>query len=507
MWKLFSIFCFMLGTASSFVFAATRLENIDHVNTVIRFAPFFALLSALFAVYYSAMLARYEQEFTIFGRHIGVSMVSGELLTMFGVRIPLRYYFTGMIVIASIILALLLSTDWFISGITVNPHATHVYKIEYGPLVYFSFFILCVAITKIMYILSYAYRKSDSRSYREFLALNLIAFGLIYGPAALLFVILPLIFDSSTQIYPFTAFPLAVLLFYIAIVRYQFARVDEMNLLLEKRVEERTEQLQDAHARMAQAEKMASLGQLVAGVAHEINTPMGAIRSMHSTLRTAIEHINEIGNCADLQSETEHKWQANMQVINDANRVIADGSDRVARIVKQLKSFARLDQAELQRADLHEGIESTLQLIHHELKDKVKVVKEFGDLSPVPCFPAQLNQVWLNLIVNAVQAFPEGKGIITIRTREDKENVTVQIADNGHGIPKDKLSRVFDPGYTTKGVGVGTGLGLAICYRILQDHHGQITVSSEEGKGTTFTIQLPRDLDIILNNKKNGSLG
>jgi two-component system NtrC family sensor kinase len=155
-----------------------------------------------------------------------------------------------------------------------------------------------------------------------------------------------------------------------------------------------------------------------------------------------------------------------------------------------LRNFARLDEAELQMADLHQGIESTLTLVRHELKNRIRVVKNYGDVPPIRCHPNQINQVFMNMLVNGSQAI-KGEGTITIRTFREGDIVSVQFSDTGVGIPPENLPRIFDPGFTTKGVGVGTGLGLSICFKIVQDHGGRIDVQSEVGKGATFTIRLP----------------
>ena len=185
--------------------------------------------------------------------------------------------------------------------------------------------------------------------------------------------------------------------------------------------------------------------------------------------------------------------QTSLKVILDANRVIATGTERVTGIVRSLRRFARLDEAELKEVDIHEAIDNTLPLVHHDLKNRIEVVKEYGDIPPIVCYPSRLNQVFLNLLVNASHAI-EGKGEIRIRTVLQEERVRVSIQDSGVGIPQENLDKVFDPGFTTKGVGVGTGLGLSICYQIVQDHRGKIQVKSEVGKGTTFTVILPTDL-------------
>ncbi len=239
-------------------------------------------------------------------------------------------------------------------------------------------------------------------------------------------------------------------------------------------------------AQLIQAEKMASLGQLVAGVAHELNTPLGALNSNQDLLARALRRLRGQMETGGAGPETERVFRT----LEDLCRVNQTACDRMAAIVKSLRSFARLDEADLQKADLHEGIETTLTLIAHLLKGRVRVVREFGEIPEVTCYPNQLNQVFMNVLVNAVQAI-EGNGEVQIRTFQEREWVKVRIADTGCGIPPERLGRIFDPGFTTKGVKVGAGLGLSICYQIIQQHNGKIDVESQVGKGTTITISLP----------------
>jgi signal transduction histidine kinase len=254
-------------------------------------------------------------------------------------------------------------------------------------------------------------------------------------------------------------------------------------------------ELRDTQAQLVQSEKMASLGNLVAGVAHEINTPVGAISSMHNTLVRALAKLKAtLQEIAPEELERNRGLQNSIRAIEDANSVIDSGSCRVTNIVKRLRSFARLDEAELKDADIHEGLEDTLTLVHHELKRDITVEKNYGKIPVIACYPGQLNQVFLNMLVNARQAI-DGKGTIRISTYSKNDQVYIGFEDTGRGIPKEQLSQIFDPGFTTKGVGVGTGLGLSICYRIIQAHRGEINVYSVVGKGTTFTVVLPTNLE------------
>jgi signal transduction histidine kinase len=189
--------------------------------------------------------------------------------------------------------------------------------------------------------------------------------------------------------------------------------------------------------------------------------------------------------------------KATLDIIDDSNKVITSGTERVTNIVRRLRSFARLDEAELKTVDIHEGLEDTLTLMHHSIKHDIVVRKNYGEIPPLACYPGQLNQVFLNILVNARQAIT-GKGEITITTFRQDDKAVIKITDTGAGISKDQLSKIFDPGFTTKGVGVGTGLGLAICYNIVQNHKGELTVESELKKGSTFTVILPLNLRRIL---------
>jgi two-component system NtrC family sensor kinase len=175
------------------------------------------------------------------------------------------------------------------------------------------------------------------------------------------------------------------------------------------------------------------------------------------------------------------------------NAITITASERITTIVQSLKNFARLDEAELQQADVREGIDSTLTLLHHVMKGRVEVIKEYGEVAPILCYPNQLNQVFMNLLANAAEAI-EGNGTITISTAQVGTEIQVKIADSGGGIPAEIRERIFDPGITTKGRGVGTGLGLSISYNIVHDHQGRFEVQSKEGVGSEFTIVLPVEM-------------
>lgn len=256
-------------------------------------------------------------------------------------------------------------------------------------------------------------------------------------------------------------------------------------------------ELRATQAQLVQSEKMAALGDLVAGVAHEINTPLGAVTSNVDLIVRALAKAEE----ALRTGAGERALQMLARAVS-VSEISRDACGRIAGIVRSLRSFARLDEADRKPADLNEGVRSTLTLINHLVKNRVEVDPDLGELPQVDCHPNQINQVFLNLLVNAAQAIP-GQGRITIRTRyrpgvsvrgtpePGGGSVRIEIHDTGSGISPEHLQRIFDPGFTTKGVGVGTGLGLAISYRIVEEHRGRIEVESSVGQGSVFRIFLP----------------
>ena len=251
--------------------------------------------------------------------------------------------------------------------------------------------------------------------------------------------------------------------------------------------------LSQTQSQLFHSEKMAALGSMMAGIAHEINTPVGAIVSMQDTLVRAVDKLKKALGTQFPEYAENRKLVGALSVIEDAYKVIEEGSGRVSQIVRRLRNFARVDAAELKKADLEEGIEDTLVLLHHQTKNCIELRREFGKIPEINCFPGQLNQVFLNILVNAIQAM-NGCGTLSIATRAVGNEVEVRISDTGPGISPENMEEIFKPGFTTKSAGMGTGLGLSICFQIVQTHKGTISVDSEVGKGTTFTIRLPVDL-------------
>lgn len=233
-------------------------------------------------------------------------------------------------------------------------------------------------------------------------------------------------------------------------------------------------ELKETQLHLINSEKMASLGQLVAGVAHEINTPIASIKSNNAILAKFIPRIQD----EEISS-----------ILADINEIDHEAIQRISHMVTSLKKFVRLDEAELQEADINKELDLTLDLIRHETKNRIDVVKNYGELPLIKCFPNMLNQVFTNVLVNACQAI-EGRGTITITTSYTPKTLIVSIKDTGKGIEKSEINKIFTAGYTTKGVGVGTGLGLAISAKIIEKHKGEIIVNSEVGHGSEFIITI-----------------
>ncbi|RMH75645.1 MAG: GAF domain-containing protein [Calditrichaeota bacterium] len=280
----------------------------------------------------------------------------------------------------------------------------------------------------------------------------------------------------------------------------QYRAIEELNANLERKVEARTRELREAQLQLIRSEKMASLGQLVAGIAHEMNTPLGTLTSNLDLFLRGFEKVQALLQEPDnVPPETLlSQIHKTVQALENLPRVSREACRRISDLVKALRRFARLDEEEVKAVDIHEGLESALLLTEHLYRDRIEIVRRFGDLPLVKCRAAEINQVFANILRNACEAIPE-TGTIEITTERVGENARIRIADTGVGIPPEHLERIFDPGFTTKGAGVGTGLSLSICYRIVRDHGGTIEVESEVGKGTTVVIQLPINPEIPSN--------
>jgi hypothetical protein len=282
-----------------------------------------------------------------------------------------------------------------------------------------------------------------------------------------------------------------------------------------EKIEETLKELQSTQAQMLQAEKMSSLGQLVAGIAHEINNPVNFIHGNVTYTRDYTKKLleliqlyrDEYPNTSQVIADKLQEIEFNF-ISEDLPKLLASmqvGTERIREIVKSLRIFSRLDEADIKTVNIHEGIDSTLMILQNRLKDKpnrigIEVIKDYGDIPDVECYAGQINQVFMNILVNAIDTLEEGiangrveNPIITIRTSIiDTSWVQILIADNGCGIPEEIQRRIFDPFFTTKPVGKGTGMGMSISYQIITDkHHGKLKCFSIPGQGTEFLIQIP----------------
>ena len=281
--------------------------------------------------------------------------------------------------------------------------------------------------------------------------------------------------------------------------------------------------LQDTQAHLVQSEKMASIGQMAAGVAHEINNPIGFVSSNLDSLKHYIESLVQvieqdgklIDECQQVESlgalvsaSAQARDQADLEfLLEDLDSLIAesiDGTQRVKRIVADLKDFSHVDQPEMVVADLHELIDKTLAVAANEIRYKTEIVRNYGEVPPITCYGGKISQVVLNFIMNAAQAIEE-QGTITIQTGSEADQVWFEIRDTGRGIPAEVLSKIYDPFFTTKPVGEGTGLGLHMVHKIVEAHQGSVHVESTEGVGTAFRVTLPVDCSAETNDTSTPS--
>jgi len=260
-----------------------------------------------------------------------------------------------------------------------------------------------------------------------------------------------------------------------------------------ERLEQILEELRVTQSQLVQSEKLAALGKLAGGMLHEMNTPLGASNSAIDVSRRCIEKIVALQSACESMEDlcSSGELQSLLSRVQENQVVTRSANDRISGILASLKSFTGLDAGERQQIDIHEGLENTLTLIEHQWRGDVNVVRDYGELPPIDCCPGEMNQVFMNVLTNAAESI-DGMGTITIRTSLERECIRVEIADTGVGIAPEQMERLFDPGFSASGSRVKAGLGLLVSSNVVRRHGGDIEVQSEVGKGTTFTIILPR---------------
>jgi AhpD family alkylhydroperoxidase len=261
-------------------------------------------------------------------------------------------------------------------------------------------------------------------------------------------------------------------------------------------LEKLLDELKATQAQLVQSEKMAGLGKIVSGFVHELNTPIGAIKGAVDVYARSVSNIQSLLEESQSIDEikSSNQLQKSIKCLEDNINVTMAASERIAHITDSLKSFAKLDESAFQKACIHEGLDSVLTLLENKTKDRIKIEKDYGSVPMIYCYPSDLNQVFMHLLTNAVEA-TRGKGTIGIRTFVQDENVHVEITDTGIGILPDQKEGIFDPNFKKDGSRVRTGLGLFTSYNIVQNHKGHIEVETEVGQGSTFTVILPKDLE------------
>jgi signal transduction histidine kinase len=300
--------------------------------------------------------------------------------------------------------------------------------------------------------------------------------------------------------YGITIITLSIIVFismryYVNAFQKEHSRAEKLVVDLTKtnnELESTLNELMVTQSELVQSEKMAALGKLAAGIAHEINNPIGVLKSTADTSARCVSKIEGFKEQTK-QPATDGSHASYQEILNTLKnnaQVFLSVSDRIAKTVNNFINFARLDEAEFDKADIHECLDNTLMLIQGEIKSDISIAKEYGELPKIACYPGDLNQVFMNLILNAIQAI-KGEGKITIRTFIDNGNVRIQIIDTGIGIPKEQLKSLFDPRFTKDEKRVKAGLGLFTSYTIMHKHNGDIKVESKVGKGSIFTIVMP----------------
>ncbi len=493
--RVFSIFTLALAIDSFTFFAWFQYGNIEHIDIWLR-----ATFAVGFIVPFGLILFFFA--FTGYDKRMGDRILG----------IKVRYF---RISVFLLLFVCILSIPFTQLLIKIPETPQNVWDYEPGPIIP-VLYILFVGIFFYLSVMVFkSFRMTDNKPHKRFILFLGLGVG-IWVLSGYTEILMPSLSNESSLSITYVGTAMMAIFHFFAIVNYQSDKVHELNLNLERKVENRTHELkrknselEDTLGKLKQMqkqviiqEKMATLGQLVAGLTHEINTPISAIRSMNDTKsKAAMKLQTALENIAPDTTGKDHEIGKVMEVISNADQLIYQGTERLNEIIKKLKIFTRLDEAETIKADIHEGLDSVLVLIKHDLLTNIEVVREYSEIQPFVCHPRKLNYVFLNILKNACQAI-EDKGRITITTSMENNMVHVGISDTGKGIKQDDLKSIFDPGFTTKDSVVRASLGLSMCFQIIQEHHGRIDVESQIGEGSVFTVILPMEFQ----NDSNPSL-
>ena len=484
--RVFSFFTLTLAIDSLAFFVWFQFGSIENIDTWMRitFTAGFLVPTGLILFFIA---------FTGYDKKMGARVLG----------IKVRHFQISILLFIFVCMLLAQFTNLLIN---ISDTPQDIWDVEFGPVGIFLFPLFAVIFVYLFVMVFKGYRATDNKPQKHFILLLAVGTGVwvLFGyVGALLFPISSEVWNSISYL----GTVMMAIFYFVAILNYQSDKIHEMNLNLERKVEDRTRELNQKNSELEDTlnklkqmqeqvivqEKMATLGQLVAGLTHEINTPIGAIRSMNDTKSIAVTKLQTaLENIAPDTAGKDHEIRKVMGVISKADQLIDEGTERLNEIINNLKNFARLDEAETVMTDIHEGLDSVLALIKHDLLTNIEVLREYSEIPPFVCHARKLNHVFLNILKNACQAI-EGKGRITIATSLKNNMVHIAIHDTGKGIKQDDIESIFDPGFTTKSSVVRASLGLSICRQIIQEHHGKINVESQPGIGSVFTVILPTE--------------
>ena len=482
--RVFSFFAAALALDAFAYLAWFQFGSAENIHTWMRIIFTAGFIVPLALIFFFFAFTGYDQK--MYAKVLGLKA---------------RHFQVSIVLFIFVVALLAQFTDLILK---LPPEPEHFWDIESGPIEKFMFPLFGVVFVYLFAMAFKSYKDTADKPRKRFIFIVSIGtlVWVLFGYTG------AVIFSANSEMW--TAFnylgtATMAVFFFLAIINFQSDKVHELNLNLERKVEKRTRELSRKNAELEEAfetlkqmqeqvivqEKMASLGQLVAGLTHEFNTPIGAIRSMNDTKSKAAGKLQKaLENVAPGIVEKDGEIKRVLGIISKADQSISRGTERLSEIIKSLKSFARLDEAETVKADIHEGLESVLALLKHDFLTNIDVVREYGEIPPFVCQPRKLNQVFLNIIKNGCQAI-EGKGRVTITTSLQANMVRVAVRDTGKGLEKQELKTIFDPKFTTKSMVVRARLGLSTCYQIVHEHRGRIQAESELGKGSVFTVVLP----------------